>query len=82
MIVHGPISFIHDFCGLFGGGGGASFLVDVLVQYFSKKAPETHFIRDRSKDARRTPLLAMDWYLSSWRSSGCVSDRVGKGFNS
>lgn len=55
-----PRSFIHAFVGLFGGGGGASLRVDVLVQYFSKKEPDIHFCRDRSNDAARIPLALID----------------------
>lgn len=59
VIVHAPISFIQFFCGLLGGGGGASLRVDVLAQYLSKKAPDIHFWRDRSSEAASTPLYHM-----------------------
>lgn len=80
--VHGPISFIHDLCGLPGGAGGASFLPDVLVQYFSKKVPETHFCRDRSNDASNTPLSAILLYSSLERPMAWGSERVGSSFES
>jgi len=56
VIVHMPMSFIHDLVGLLGGGGGASFLVDVFVQYLSRNEPETHLCRDFSSEAASTPL--------------------------
>jgi hypothetical protein len=81
-IVQGPISFIHVLCGLPAGAGGASFLPDVLVQYFSRKEPETHFCRDRSSDASSTPLSAIDRYSSLDRSKLCGSDNVGRALES
>lgn len=80
--MHGPISFIHDLCGLPAGAGGASFLPDVLVQYFSKKLPETHFCRDPSSDASSTPLSAIVLYSSLDRLMLWRSERVGRGFES
>jgi len=56
VIVHMPMSFIHDLVGLLGGGGGASFLVDVFVQYLFRNEPETHFCLDFSSEAASTPL--------------------------
>jgi hypothetical protein len=80
--VQGPISFIHDLCGLPAGAGGASFLPDVLVQYFSKKLPDTHFCRDPSSDASSTPLSAIDLYSSLDRLMLWRSESVGSGFES
>jgi hypothetical protein len=80
--VQGPISFIHDLCGLPAGAGGASFLPDVFVQYFSKKLPDTHFCRDPSSDASSTPLSAIDLYSSLDRLVFWRSESVGRGFES